>query len=58
MALKIKLYKMKHGDDGTTVDTYYGEDGAWTFYVHLPKDYRPTTADIHFEFEDDEEIQQ
>lgn len=35
MALKIKLRKLKKGNDGTIVDTYYAESSVWAFEVHF-----------------------
>lgn len=55
MALKVKLQKLSCTDDDEMLTvSYLGEDDGWAFYVDVPKGQRPTTADVHFEFEDEE----
>lgn len=54
MALKIKL-RLEEGYEHPRLDRYSAREGDWDFEVYVPRDERPTTADVHFEFEDEEE---
>ena len=53
MALKVemKLY------EGKELDRYHGQDGQWHFEVYVPHGEYPITADVHFEFEDEEKTE-
>lgn len=54
MALKIKL-RLEEGYEHPRLDRYSAREGDWDFEVYVPRGERPTTADVHFEFEDEEE---
>lgn len=53
MALKVAL-KQRPEDCSAYLDYWVGEDGLWEFEITVPKGVKPTTADIRFEFDDEE----
>ena len=58
MALRVKLQRLDRADaDELPTVSYLGEEDGWAFYVDVPKDERPTTADVYFEFEDEEKTE-
>lgn len=49
----IKL-ELERAGRGERMDRYYAQEGEWFFQVHVPKGSKPTVADVHFEFADED----
>jgi len=53
MALKVNL-ALEPAARGEYMDRFYAQEGDWHFEVQVPKGERPTTVDVHFEFDEKE----
>lgn len=56
MALKVVL-KRDIGLSNSEVDCWAGADGTWEFEVFMPRTEQPTSADVYFEFDDEEQTE-
>lgn len=54
MALSIKL-QLEPAARGEHCDRYYAQEDEWFIEIRVPKGERPTSADVHFEFETGDE---
>ncbi len=55
MSLQINL-ALEPASRGEHWDRYYAQEGEWFIEIRVPKGERPTSADVHFEFEDEEQL--
>lgn len=56
MALKIKLVKTNSLSDDPRRDYYIGEEGDWTVEISTLAGEQPTSADLHVEFYQEDEV--